>query len=562
MPTKAQQEIPVPNYEYNTSLQVGWFGNILQILPVSIEDLKRYLLNPQVENRGLRDIANFVYTANGVVRNVIDNMVALPTLDRIVYSKSRRRDGSKPIRYARNKTMFSHVLDIIKDKELARDCLLRNCNDGISFYYFAANQKPYEEKFIDPMVVETLISLNDSTGEKKFEQLSRGSKVKFIKELNALEEQLPENIEVEINARTGDINCSLLPLPTDWCKIVGIKNNSYVVAFDLGYFNMMVTSGLKRKLMQFPKEIRDAWKRYTVSRKAKQWFVLDNTKTVVTKIGSKRSDPWGLPIATAGLVDVLYYMYFLDTKRNALDTLNNKVIYQTFPAADKGNVSTLTQPQQQRQHDVIKNALHNQKQGQLGLSFFSLAPGTKIDILNTDTGILTSGQEDKMLENLAGDMGFAAALLNGVSKGNYASLKLNIELVSARIMTMLQQFQEELIKVINYNVIKDRSCWMEFAYLSTTRVNRQDTVKDAKDLYLQGKGSLSVWLSATGFNPESYIAILEEELEQDWEGRFPVHGTSYTQSGGNEGGRPETPNTDNENTIKSAGANEQGRPGV
>ena len=550
------------DYEFNTSLQVNWFGHLLKILPISIEQLKSYLMNPQAENKGLRDIANFVYTANGVVRNVIDNMVALPTLDRIVYSKGKRRDGSKPIRYARNKKMFSHVLDIIKDKELARDCLLRNCNDGISFYYFVSNQKPYEEKFIDPMTVETLISLNSTSGKKEFQKLSKPSKFKFIKEISELEDQLSNSVEVETNAKIGDINCSLFSLPTDWCKIVGIKNNSYVVAFDLSYFNMLITSGLKRKLMQFPKEIRNAWKKYAMSNGSNQWFVLDNTKTVVTKIGSKRSDPWGLPIATAALMDVLYYMYFMDTKRNALDSLNNKIVYHTFPAADKGNISTLTKTQQRSQHDNIRNALHNRKEGQLGLSLVSLAPGSKLDILNTDSGILTSGAEDKMLENLAGDMGFAAALLNGVSRGNYASLKLNIELVSARIMTMLQQFQEELIKVINYNVIKDDSCWMEFAYLSTTRVNRQDTVKDAKDLYLQGKGSLSVWLSATGFNPESYIAILEEELEENWEGRFPVHGTSYTQSGGNEGGRPETPNTDNENTIRSAGANEQGRPGV
>ena len=477
------------SFEYNTSLPIGFYGNWNQNLHhFDAELLALYLKNPQVENKALRDMSWWAYTENGVVRNVVDYMVALPTLSRVIYSRSRNRNGNRPPSFERNRMLFHDALEKIRDKEIIRDSILKNCNDGVSFYYLITNQRPLEEKYIDPLVVATLTEVNT----------------------------------------TDQPNYTLFPLPVDYCKITAIRNNAYEISFDLFYFNQFIAAGLKRKLAQYPKEIRDAWVKYNLSTGSHRWLVLDNTKTIVTKIGSKRESCWGLPITAAALSDILYYDYFTNTKRNMLDSINNRVVYQTFPAGKEAGTSALTGKQQEEQHNTVKNALQNRKVGQWGLSFFSLAAGTKLDALNTETDIFDSKNEDNLIERTAGDLGFGAPLLNGVSDGNYAVLKLNLELVSAQVLSWIGQFQTELIKVINYNIIKDPSCFMEVDYLPMTHVNKDDMIARMKELYLQGRGSWQAWVTSTGLNFESFLAMLDDEVERGLEHKYPVHLTSFT----------------------------------
>jgi hypothetical protein len=81
-----------------------------------------------------------------------------------------------------------------------------------------------------------------------------------------------------------------------------------------------------------------------------------------------------------------------------------------------------------------------------------------------------------------------------------------------------------------------------------------------KDLYLQGKGSLSLWASACGIKPEVFYALLDSELEDDIENKYPVHQTSYTLSSNNQSpGRPQTDNP-TDSTIVSRSNNGNAMP--
>jgi hypothetical protein len=80
-----------------------------------------------------------------------------------------------------------------------------------------------------------------------------------------------------------------------------------------------------------------------------------------------------------------------------------------------------------------------------------------------------------------------------------------------------------------------------------------------KDLYLQGKGSLTLWASAVGISSEVFYAMLDEELEENIENKYPVHATSFTQSS-KDTGRPTVDNPTNENTIQSKTNNSNGQP--
>lgn len=58
---------------------------------------------------------------------------------------------------------------------------------------------------------------------------------------------------VEINEL--GVKCAVINLPVDYCRIVGRKNGSPIVAFDLRYFDDMAEDDKRRKLQAFPREI-------------------------------------------------------------------------------------------------------------------------------------------------------------------------------------------------------------------------------------------------------------------------------------------------------------------
>ena len=114
-------------------------------------------------------------------------------------------------------------------------------------------------------------------------------------------------------------------------------------------------------------------------------------------------------------------------------------------------------------------------------------------------------------------------------------------------------------KVINYHILGNNYVNVKVNYLPITHINKKDMIGFAKELYLQGKGSLTLWASCVGISESVFYAMLDEELEKDIENKYPVHKTSYVMSkDDNQGGRPTEDNPTNENTIRSKTNNSNG----
>lgn len=514
------------SYEYNTRLSYSVMSEIDDIFnikgfPYSIEEIRGFLKDPMLHNKELRDASWWAYRANGSVSSTIDYLRSLHTLDKEIVCKQKKSTNFK-----KNKTKMNLVLDTIKYKQFIRDSILKSANDGIYFYYFETKKAiTSNEKFMSDIDVYNIVEINEL-----------------------------------------GINASIIPLPVDYCRIIGRKNSSYISAFDLRYFEQFNDGDRKKKLKAFPQEIRDGW--FVYEKKSSQnWLVLDNTKTIIGKIKSAINEPWGIPFSIAALDDILYEDDFTNTKRNVLDEVNNQVFYQTFPEGKEKGTSALTQTQQQEQHDTVKNAIMTKKNAN-GKGFFSLAGGTKMDKLSIDLSIFDEKNESSIEDNVTKALGVASCILDGNSKGNYATATINLELIASNIYTWISEFVDELNKVVNENIIKDKNCKVELYILPTTFVNRDKQIKYLSDLYTRGKGSLRAWISATGFDSEVYISLMEQELEDDFENRFPVHKTSFTMIGedsnssdvDHSAGRPKLDNLTNGNTIKSQTQNGNNNP--
>lgn len=474
-------------------------------------------------NQLLREISKILYGTNGVYTNTVDYMKSMPTLAKVIVPHGKNVKKNK-----KNKELMESTLRKIKHKEIVRDALFGAMLEGTYYGYFETTTRPQSnKKYMSDYDVDSIIEINEL-----------------------------------------GINASVISLPSDYTKIVGIKNSSYVIAFNLDYFNDCQGESTEMKLRKFPKEIRDAYnERKDNSANTNNWVVLNNEKTIVHKIRSKRDERYGRPLVLAAINDILYGEYFTLTKRNVLDEINNKIIYETFPESKDKGVPALTLKQQENQHNVVKNAVLN-KNNRGGVSFFSVAAGTKLDTLDaSNTDIFDDKYESNLNDKIALGMGIASSLLNGSSSGSYSSQENNLELMSGEIFEWLEQISSELNKCINYGIIKDESNFVECYYLPITHVNQSKKVGFYKELYLQGSGSLSAWIAACGISPDVYFALLDQEIESGIYDKYKPHLTSFTISGKNQNngaGRPVTDNptgstiqtrTNNGNAIPSPSDN-------
>lgn len=525
--SQSNQTTPPPHtYEYNS-----YFGSIAStdIFGCNLydeftpEEIRSIVKDPIANHDLTRRLAMFVYNSEGVVTNSIDYMVSLPCLDRVVYGKKRLFGKTK---LNKNKDLMLSTLENINDKQFIRDALFTDMNEGNCFYYFEVTKKPNDNtKSLSDYDVENIIELCDM-----------------------------------------GMNASIIPLPYEYTKIVGRKNNRNVIAFNLRYFDECVTQEEKnRKLKKYPAEIRNGYLQWEKGNfTGNNWLILDNKRTIAHKIKCKISEPWGRPLAIAAIADILYQNEFVDTKRNVLKELNNRIVVQTLPEGkDKGSCA-LTKSQQEDQHNKVKQAVMT-KNNRGGTSFFTVSAGTKIDTLDVGTtDIFDSKNESDLTDKISLDLGMAASLLNGSGSGNYSSQQNNLELINAQIYTWIQELQSELNYVINENIIKDKKNRVEVYYLPTSLVNRKNFFEMMRSLYTECGGSYTFMCAAAGVSPTVYFNILDEEIDSGIFDRYVPHQTSYTlskkDSRNDKGGRPQTDSSTSESTIQTKSNNSNNYP--
>ena len=512
------------SYMYNTKITCEWarlFSDSCFQSQYTSDEIREYINHPAIYQKELRELGWWAYRVDGSVSSAIDYLRTMHTLDKTVVCKSRTLDGKKPRSFNKNKQLMLNTLEVIKYKEKIRDALLKRCNDGIYFYYFETSAvNSITKKFLNDIDVERIYEINEL-----------------------------------------GINASIISLPVDWCKIVGKKNNAFVVAFDLKYFLQFDERKRDMELLKFPKEIRDGFKKNEKHIGEKSWIVLDNNKTIVDKGKTPDNVPYGIPLAICALDDILYANYFVQTKRNVLDSVKSQIIYEVFPEGEKGKC-TLTSNQQKEQHGIIKEAIVNKK-NKNGVAFFSLAAGTKMDSIKVDTDILDEKNENTIKNSVPRDLGISSASLNGEATGNYATASLNIEMVAGNVYSWIENFMNELNKCINANIIKDKRCKIACNILPVTYVNRDKFFNQMKALYSECNGSFMAVIAASGMDVESYLSLLDEEKELNFDEKYMPHASMHTQSSSdNKGGRPSISDSEvkNENTLASKGINGNANP--
>lgn len=491
------------------------FGSICPYTP---NDTHKFFLDPMTNNEQVRTLCNLAYSANPIISNGVDYIVALPTLDSVLVANTTGKTNKTKIK--QNKETVKTVMNSISDKSFIRDALFRDCLDGSCAYYFNTD-KPVADM------------------------------TKFMGDYDVW------NI-CEINGK--EITVDMFSLPIDWVRLVGYKNGRAVIAFNLEYFDNLDSEANKtRKLKAYPTEITKAYNQWVNNNKdGNNWFVLDNRKTIFHKVKSKKREPFGRPLILPSVYHWLFGEHLTETKHAVLDDVNNRIVYETFPEGERKGLCALSETQQKDQHEKVKQAVLTKNQ-RGGVSFFSVSAGTKIGTLDTSVDILDKDVETDLPSNIAIGIGLALGLLDGKS-GSYASQQINLDLAFARVYTWVQELCSELNYVINANIVKDEKNRIDIYYLPTSRVNKDKFVSYNKELYMSGNGSKAAWIASMGWDVDAYISLCDREVEEKWDEKYVPHSTAYTKSADNSGGRPTVDNPTNDSTLQTRNNNSNSNP--
>lgn len=498
-------QIPQENTYYNevelNSLRDMCFSyGFISEDSLSMPELKYRIKYPMIYNSVLRQISKQSYYSNGTYGQAIDRMIALPTLSYITTLRNKSQQ-MKNI-----KSRFNIVLKLLNIERTTRDILRSLLIEG--YYVGILRDTTAYNKDIDTTMIQSL---------DRLEGLSL------------------------------DDNFMIQPLNLDYCKIIGFQNNVSIAAFDMQYFDQFKNGGLTNEIKNYPKEFMKAYINYRKDG-SKRWFVLDPKKTIALKSKASEIDAYGVPFGISALADIKMSNDYNDSQYNLVQELASSIYWMILPEGEKKGSCSLHKEQQQNIVSAFENAVKiNTNGGSAKVSTLTLAPGSEIGRLSKDASLLKDTLNDENIKKVSTGIGFAVSALNAESSSaNLGSLQINLDLISAQIFQLISEIAKEETRVINEHLGVKPSSYIDIKYLPITWLNKDSTYNKAKDLFTLAGGSRKFLIASAGFDPDDYLNVCDEELEDKLDERYLPHITSYTATDnadntngdGNLGGRP------------------------
>lgn len=356
----------------------------------------------------------------------------------------------------------------------------------------------------------------------------------------------------ELEGLSFDDNLMIQPLDLDYVKIIGFQNNIQIAGFDMMYFDQFKHGGLIKEIKNYPEDFR---KGYLAYRKdpSKRWLKLDYKKTIVLKMKSNIRDPYGLPLGLSALFEMKFAEDYRDRQAQTIRDLATSIYYLILPESEKKGQCALNKNQQNQLRTAFSNVVSNQNNEKSKIGKITLPPGTTLEKMQKDSSLLKDSLTTDNNNNVSLGLGFASAALNAVSEGgaSYSSLQVNIDLILSQIFQIVEQIAIEYTRVLNYKINeklnithktkdKELGSYVYIHYLHTSNLNQDRQYERAQDLYTKGMGSLKYWIATAGIDPDMYLSLMEEELDEGIYDKFKPHETSFTISDKNnddEGGR-------------------------
>jgi hypothetical protein len=477
-------------YDYISTSSVG-----RGIIDININDLMNWLRNPPKYRRQLIQLSKYYYNRDGVVTDCYDLFNVLPVLNFSVLWQNMQMKA-----FNKNKMTVDNFLDSIKVKKLVRDTIFSVIQEGTCVWYNRDN--------------------------------------KYI--------QFLENEEYMIDY---------------------MVNGKWQVFYDMYYIDKYRASHnldyILAKINAAPDEVTlEKYNLYKKDNEKYRYVPLDINKTQVFKLRGSRNEPYGLPYAIPAISSIIHRDLLEKTEKALADRIINQIIVQkvgNMPSADGRIGLPVPKETVQGYHNNLKNLLQK-KYDTNSSDNVSTAPLTvpafvELEELKINMNTFPKEVWERIDRDIYKKLGFSSTLNMGGGNGqSFGSGTINVEKIYSIVFYIIEDIESALNEYFSM-IVPSGNFNPKIRFSRATILDKDTAFSQAESLYLKGRGSLKDYVEASGRDFDHWLAQVKFENEVlRLDDILPVHNTSFTQSGDNQGGRPQS-KSKNDNTNKSKGNN-------
>ena len=332
------------------------------------------------------------------------------------------------------------------------------------------------------------------------------------------------------------------------------KNGKWTVWCDLAYFNTMDDDDKVDLIYNLePYVTISDYNNYQSKGESYRYVEFPIERSVCIRTHTlKRNQRFGMPWNTQAIEDIKHKQKLRNLEKVASNKVMNAVAVLTLgiDGSDKSTYKALGEKLTKSVFDNVKKGLMDNKDGEA--SVVGLPEWAKLDYPDSKTDVLNPDKMESINEDVNNAIGISRTLTNGKG-GNYASAKLNIDIIFNRIGELLEVIETEvydkLIKIILPTTVS-KDYYME--YEKTSPLTNKEKTDMLFKLVSMGY-SLRPLIELLGLDFDDYIenSIAEIDDLKLREKIYPPLNTNNISANDDVGGRPEVDNETNDNTIQS-----------
>lgn len=475
------------------------------IKDVDEKTLQKYMANPETYKNELQKYAFYQYISNGDIFQLFDLVRILPNLNYRIKTLKINKSNEKHTLECRR------VLKDVNHKELTRDILSQAISTG------------------------TLVGL--WVGKEN------------IKSKDSPYLMLFDNLEYFFPGRR--------------------KNGKWTVWCDLSYFDLGINSEIKKDLIEnlSPYITYEDYENYKNLGEDFRFIEFPVERSVCIRTHTlRRNQRFGTPWNTQSIMDIKHK----DKLRNLEKVASNKVMnavavltlgLDTIDDKNDRTYKKLGEKLTKSTFESVKKGLISNEDGEA--SVVGLPEWAKLEYPSQKTDVLNPDKMDSINSDIRNSIGISSTLTNG-ERGNYASAKLNLDIIFNRIGELLEMVESEvynkLIKIILPSTVNN-DYYME--YEKSQPLTNKERVDVLKGLHDKGY-SLRYLVELLGIDFNEFIENSKYEIEElELRSKIIPPLSTYTMTDNTESdvyGRPTNDDSENDNTVQSKETNSNDNP--
>lgn len=333
------------------------------------------------------------------------------------------------------------------------------------------------------------------------------------------------------------------------------KNGRWVALYDISYLEGLDDAKRNVVLNSLHPYVNESMYNAYLKDSSKRYVELPDSRTVVLRTHTLfRNQPLGLSWALQSLFPLIHKKRLTDMEKNVANRVLNGIALLMLGNKDFPNTK-LSKAVKKKVHDGVKTGLEKSKKD--GVSVLTVPDWGSLTFPEIKNSDIALGEEKYKSVNLdlSTSSGVSSTLLTG-SGGNYASAKMNLEILYKKIAVLLEDIEE--IYNILFNIIlpaknKDQY-YLEFD--KQMPIDEKTKIDLLMNLHRSEGFSLkSVIDEIPGLTFDEYIRqSLYEQKDMKLHEKIKPYASSFT--GGkteeeNKGGRPENKEDLNDSTIRN-----------